>query len=65
MQRKKIRRFLTDQRVPFENNQEEGNIKTMKLQQKYQKISEPNKKRYVSAELEPAFLQSESTICRL
>lgn len=58
MQRKKIRRFLTDQRVPFENNQEEGNIKMMKLQQKYQKISEPNKKRYVSAELEPAFLQS-------
>ena len=47
------------------DNQEEGNIKTMKLQQKYQKISEPNKKRYVSAELEPAFLQSESTICRL
>ena len=30
---------------------------------KYQEISEPNKKQYVYAELEPAFLQSKSTIC--
>ena len=55
---KKTPGFLTNLRVPFENNQAEKDIIMTKLQHKYKGLSETLQIRQLSAELKLPFLQS-------
>ena len=57
-----ILRFLTDLKVPFENNQAERDIRMIKLQQKISGTFRAYKERKLSAELGRIFLQAKRMI---
>jgi len=63
MQRKKSRGSLQIWKFHLKITRKKETSERWNYSKKYQEISEPNKKQYVYAELEPAFLQSKSTIC--